>query len=215
MTKLKGYGIGGKLLDWIIDFLDERTQFVTVGGYSSAEAPVTSGVPQGSVLGPTLFVYYINDMPDVVDCLIKIFADDTKLYSEVSNSNQSQKLQLNTDKLQEWTETWQIVFNCSKCKVLHMGFKNEKCEYKMNDVALQQTTSEKDLGVIIDPDLSFDAHVLETVKKANRVMGNISRTIINKDRDIMVPLFKALVRSVLEYGNAVWFPYLQKKYSGY
>ena len=121
ITKLQGYGIKGDLCNWIQDFLSEREQFVSVGNQSSGYSKVTSGVPQGSVLGPTLFIYYINDMPDILDCLVKIFADDTKIYSQVCDIEDRTKLQENLNKLTSWTRDWQIQFNNKKCKVLHVG----------------------------------------------------------------------------------------------
>lgn len=210
LVKLKGYGINGNLLSWIGDFLSDRSQFVTVGGVSSGKVPVTSGVPQGSVLGPTLFLYFINDMPDVLDCLVKIFADDTKAYGPVSTPEECKNLQKNIDKLLSWTDKWQLKFNNDKCKVLHMGKNNLCYTYKMEGKVLASTDVEKDLGVYVDNELSFEHHITETVKKANRVVGMLSRYIEYKDKDVMIPLFKALVRSILEYGNVTWCPHLKK-----
>lgn len=210
LVKLKGYGINGKVLSWIENFLSDRSQFVTVGAESSVDVPVTSGVPQGSVLGPTLFVYFINDMPDILDCMVKIFADDTKLYSPVHTADLRTKLQKNIDELLAWTDQWQILFNADKCKVIHFGKDNPCHEYTMNGNVLESTDVEKDLGVHVDKNLSFEHHMTETVKKANRVLGMISRFIEHKDSSIMIPLFKALVRPILEYGNTVWCPFLRK-----
>ena len=210
LVKLKGYGVHGSLLSWVADFLSNRSQFVTVGGKSSKTAPVTSGVPQGSVLGPTLFVYFINDMPDVLDCLVKIFADDTKAYSSALTSEKCKKLQENIDKLLMWTDQWQLKFNNEKCKVLHLGKNNPCYKYYMQGNVLESTEVEKDLGVHIDKNLSFECHIVETVKKAKKVVGMISRYIEYKDQEIMVLLFKSLVRSILEYGNVIWFPTLKK-----
>jgi len=210
ITKLKGYGIDDKLLDWIKDFLSNRFQYVKVGCSVSDVSDVTSGVPQGSVLGPTLFIYYINDMPDVLDCLIKIFADDTKIYSTVNNVSDALALQSNVDKLLDWSQQWQLTFNSKKCKVLHAGRKNCKHDYYMNGNKLEETTAEKDLGVIVDPDLSFNTHINETIKKANRLCGMLVGNIQCKDANIMVPLFKSLVRPVIEYGNPIWNTLLKK-----
>lgn len=165
---------------------------------------VTSGVPQGSVLGPTLFIYYINDLPDVVDCFIKIFADDTKLYLPIVSYESSIELQRNIDNLVKWTDDWQIKFNSSKCKVLHIGSKNPGNEYTMNGNVLDVTTAERDLGVVVDPELSFNRHIMESIKKCNRVSGMIVGNIECKCPEVMVPLFKSLVRPVIEYGNAVY-----------
>ena len=214
LHKLEGYGIKGHLLNWIHDFLSNRTQYVSVNGNCSDEIRVTSGVPQGSVLGPTLFIYYINDMPDGIDCDMKIFADDTKVYSKITNDDDYRKLQESLRKLVQWTEDWLVKFNCDKCKVLHMGRQNPKHEYRMTEEqdgnVLQTTEGEKDLGVTVDPELTFDQHISEKVKKANSISGLLMRTITYKTKEIMVPLFKALVRPILEYANAVWNPYLRK-----
>ena len=210
LTKLEGYGIQGNLLLWITDFLSERRQYVTVGTESSSEANVTSGVPQGSVLGPTLFIYFINDMPDVLDCMVKIFADDTKAYLPVTKPEQRLQLQENINKLLHWTNEWQIKFNSDKCKVLHLGKNNPRHVYNMGGNVLDATEVEKDLGVYIDEGLTYDHHISETVKKGNKLVGMITRFLINKDKEIMVPLFKSLARSVLEYGNVIWNPILRK-----
>ena len=211
LLKLQRYGIRGNIWSWIKDFLNERLQYVKVGNSTSGTAQVTSGVPQGSVLGPTLFIYYINDMPDIIDCLIKIFADDTKLYYAADTPESVTKLQNNINRLTNWANDWQLKFNESKCKVLHLGKNNMNFNYTMNGTKLEQTKAEKDLGVIMDPLMSFETHVNETVKKANRITGMIVGNITCKKREIMVPLFKTLVRPVLEYGNAVWNNTLRKQ----
>ena len=210
ITKLEGYGIKGNLLNWINDFLSSRQQYVKVGQDASNMAPVYSGVPQGSVLGPTLFIYYINDMPDILNSLIKIFADDTKIYASVDSISGKEELQDSIDRLQKWSEDWQIKFNSTKCKVLHIGKNNPKYEYFMNGMKLEETTAEKDLGVVVDSNLTFDVHVNETVKKANRLCGMINTYVHLKKPFIMAPLFKTLVRPILEYGNCVWNSNLRK-----
>ena len=208
--KLKGYGISGNILNWITDFLSDRSQFVSVNGTCSGSTPVTSGVPQGSVLGPILFLYYINDMPDVVDCFMKIFADDAKTSNEIISVEDSVTLQNSLDNLSSWTEKWGVNFNCVKCGVMHLGKNNPKYKYTINNIPLNETILEKDLGVYVDPLLKFEDHLDKTVKKARQISGLIIRSITFKSKDIMVPLYKSLVRPILEYGNAVWSPYLRK-----
>ena len=214
VNKLDGYGVKGNILAWVHDFLSNRTQHVKINNSSSDSVPVTSGVPQGSVLGPILFIYYINDMPDLVNCSMKIFADDTKVYSQVPTPELRDKLQQCIDKMMEWTDTWLLRFNTSKCKVLHIGKNNPQYDYYMTDGnsrnKLDSTVAEKDLGVIIDPNLDFDNHISATVKKANRLSGMLMRNITYKHKDIILPLYKSLIRSVLEYGNPVWNPHLRK-----
>ena len=214
VSKLRGYGINGNLLNWVADFLTNRSQFVSINNASSSSVPVTSGVPQGSVLGPILFIYYINDMPDLTDCPMKIFADDTKAYMTINSLNERDKLQNCIDQLVTWTDTWLLRFNTDKCKVLHIGKKNPHFDYFMtngdNVNKIEETTAEKDLGVIIDPNLDFDTHITNLVKKSNKLVGMLMRTICHKSKDIIIPLYKALIRSILEYGSPVWNPRLRK-----
>ena len=215
LHKLRAYGISGNLLEWIQDFLSDRSQFVSISGISSGQVPVTSGVPQGSVLGPVLFIYFINDMPDILDGIrVKVFADDTKIFNPIISTEDTTKLQLGLDALTKWSNDWLIRFNSSKCCVMHLGINNNESSYHMlnqqNNVILNKTTLEKDLGISIDPLLTFEQHILNTINKARSLSGLIVRSFTYKSKDIMVPLFKALIRPILEYGNAVWAPHLRK-----
>ena len=121
---------------------------------------VPSGIPQGSVLGPLLFV---NEMPDLVHSSILMFADDTKLFTEIHNEEDVKRLQTDLTALQDWSQIWQLKFNPDKCHVLHLGRNNQKYKYNMRKNPEEQTTLtetllEKDLGVLIDPTLSFSSH---------------------------------------------------------
>ena len=111
IKKLESYGVKGNTLKWITDFLHDRSQFVNVNNSVSARIPVTRGVPQGSVLGPTLFIYFINDLPDKVDCTMKVFADDTKIYSQIHSIESRDLLQSNLDEMLKWTDEWLLRFN--------------------------------------------------------------------------------------------------------
>ena len=214
LKKLYGYGIRGHILQWIRDFLTNRYQYVSINDNNSCLSEVSSGVPQGSVLGPTLFIYFINDLPDVVSTFLKIFADDTKAYQPINSITDKNKLQDTINKLYEWSEKWLLKFNGSKCKVLHLGKNNPQYEYTIQDgdtiKTLEVTNSEKDLGVYMDPLLNFDIHIANVIKKARRLTGLIVRSITYKSKEIMVPLFKTLVRPHLEYAQAVWSPYKRK-----
>ena len=149
-------------------------------------------------------------MPDAVSSNIKIFADDTKIYSGVKEDENSQKLQESLNNLTKWTELWQIKFNSSKCSVMHIGRDNPKRNYHMDDKVLDKTKAEKDLGVYVDNNLTFEEHINSTAKKANRVLGMISHYITHKSPAVMVPLFKSLIRPIMEYGNPIWQPKLRK-----
>ena len=125
-------------------------------------------------------------------------------------------LQQNLDNLVNWSEEWLLRFNSIKCKVLHFGKNNLQYEYfmKMHDIVhkLNITLAEKDLGVTMDPSLNFDVHINDIVKRANTICRLINQTIVFKSKHVMIPLFKSLVRPILEYANPVWCPYLKKTY---
>ena len=209
ITKMRGYGIHQKTISWIEDFLSDREQKVRVNGSISSSAPVTSGIPQGSVLGPVLFVLYINDLPDVVTNEVYMFADDTKIFSLVNNDADAESLQDDIRELERWSNDWLLKFNASKCKVLHLGKTKSTYQYQMDSTILEESGCEKDLGVHVDNELSFSQHIDIVVKKANRVMGLIRRSFRHLDRNIFLKLYKSLVRPHLEYGVQVWHPYLK------
>jgi len=121
IEKLKSFGIDGKLLKWMDDFLTSRTMKVGLRGTFSQLPEVLSGVPQGSVLGPLLFLLYVNELPSWIKCDMKMFADDTKLWCRIKTDAESVVLQADLDSLQSWSDTWQLKFNADKCKVMHIG----------------------------------------------------------------------------------------------
>ena len=147
----------------------------------------------------------------MIKCISKIFADDTKAYQEIIDFNDHLILQESIDAMVEWGEKWLSFFNNEKCKVLHMGKDNPRHTYTMKDGTklnnLVITECEKDLGVYIDSDLSFDDHIKTTINKAKNMCYLIMRTFTYKSPSIMVPLFKSLIRPFIEYGNCVWAPY--------
>ena len=138
IKKLQAYGFGGKLANWIESFLVGRTQVVSVRGTVSTYADVVSGVPQGSVLGPTAF----HPLPEIVNSNVQMFVDDTKTFTTVELQEDSCKIQNDIDALLEWSQKWLLRFNAGKCKTL--GSNNPKCLYKMGDVELNAIEQEKD-----------------------------------------------------------------------
>lgn len=203
ISKLKGYGISGNLIKWLENFLQNRKQRVVLNGSHSTWTPVTSGIPQGSVLGPILFTIYINDLPDVVDNMVKLFADDTKLYANVNSEDDRDSLQNDMDKLIEWSDIWLLKFNKSKCKHIHIG-QETGMKYNMAEENITTSDCEKDLGVLIDNKLNFQDHINTQVKKANQKLGIINRTFSHLDKDMFLTLYKSLVRPHLEYCSTVW-----------
>ena len=214
LHKLKSYNITGKLHEWIKNFLIGRQQRVVVNGIPSKNEEVSSGVPQGSVLGPVLFLIFINDLPDTLDVAVRIFADDTKIFTSVYDNDDQSNLQENLSKLETWAERWQMRFHPQKCKVMHIGKETEEFQYTMktdgNSVNLEYVKEEKDLGVVIDNSLSFEQHCDAAINKANRILGVIRRSFKYLDRDVMLTLYKTLVRPHVEYGNTVWSPKLKR-----
>ena len=211
INKLHAYGINGNLVQWIEDFLTDRKQRVRVNTSFSEYTPVVSGIPQGSILGPILFVIYINDLPEILESSCKIFADDTKLYGSPNDKDILQKDLLS---LLEWSETWQIKFNINKCGILHIGTKNPKHDYFMNEdlnIQLNEVNSEKDVGVTFSNDLKFDLHINNVVNKANQMLGIIKRSFTYLDRDMFLRLYKGLVRPHLEYANIIWHPTFKRQ----
>lgn len=207
LNKLQSYGVSGKLLSWIEAFLSGRCQQVALGGCLSNMVQVASGVPQGSVLGPLLFLLYVNDLPEVVSCPVTLFADDTKLFSGISTRSDALKMQADLDALVEWSETWQLPFNRDKCKVMHIGSANQEFEFYMRGIQLDSTEVERDLGVHIDPLLKFRQQAAAAVAKATQVLAVIRRSFALIDEMTLPLLFKSLVRPHLEYGNLVWGPF--------
>ena len=207
LRKLKAYGITGRVHKWVSNFLCNRKQWVRVGSACSSQANVSSGIPQGSILGPVLFTVFINDLPECVQSYCRVFADDTKIYNKTSDSK---VLQHDVDMLQEWSQKWCLFFNSLKCKVLYGGRNNTENVYFMdqdsNKVNVQKCETEKDLGVIFDGKLEFNAHIESVINKSNKIVGILRRTFSYLNKDTFLKLYKALVRPHLEYANVIWYP---------
>ena len=215
LHKMAKYGITGGVLDWVKAFLSDRKQRVNVRGESSDWFNVTSGVPQGSVLGPILFLIFINDLPLEIVSPLSLFADDSKIFSRIvtdknrgrGNVGGREILQRDLDRIREWAVKWKMEFNVGKCKIIHLGRKNPKHTYTMGGVELEKSTEERDLGVLIDDRLEFDKHIKGIVNKANRMLGMIKIGFSCLDEEIFMNLYPVLVRPLLEYCVQVWSPY--------
>ena len=215
MKKLHSYGIRGKIWHWINNFLNDRIMRVGVRGQYSEWAEVTSGVPQGSVLGPALFLIYVNDIPDSIDNTIKLFADDTKLSQVIEGDiNTGLSMQRDLDKLSDWSDTWQLSFNIPKCKRMHAGKNPPKFQYSMSDNGvrkiLKETHEEKDLGVMVTDDLTCRRQCVTAAQKATNVLRQIKNTFQAIDIDAFRIIYQTYVRPHLEYAVQVWSPHLRK-----
>ena len=206
LAKLNAYGIDSNILKWIESFLSDRSQRVRVNKEHSNYSPVSSGIPQGSILGPLLFIVFINDLPENISSTCKVFADDTKLYSSHNNHISIQKDLLT---FLEWSEKWLLKFNKSKCSVLHMGNKNKQNKYFMDSESteeLKTTINEKDVGVTFSTNLKFNTHINNVIKKGNQMTGLIRRSFVHLDKNMLITLYKSLIRPHLEYANVIWHP---------
>jgi hypothetical protein len=208
--KLQTFGINGKLLSWIQNYLTDRVQRVTMDGTESGWLPVTSGVPQGSILGPILFILYINDLPDVLssDTLCAIYADDTKIYRKVSNDRDQALLQQDIERISSWGTKWGLTFN--KQKTVHLSITQQiqhDSTYTLEGTPIAKKDSMCDLGLEVTTNLKWTEHINKIVKKANQRLGLIIRTLgYNAPLKAKKMAYISLVRSILETSSQVWSP---------
>jgi hypothetical protein len=212
MSKLWNYGIRGPTHSWIESFLERRTQRVVVDGEASDWADVASGVPQGTVLGPILFLAYINDLPKYVKSSTRLFADDCVLYRSVKSNNDCQTLQQDLAQLELWEKKWCMSFNASKCSTITITRKKKTIshEYKIHDQVLEKVDSATYLGVELQSNLTWSNHITKTAMKANRQLAFIRRNIKITNTKLKETAYKGLVRPILEYCAPVWNPHHQK-----
>ena len=210
LRKLESFGIQGNLYAWIASFLIQRYQMVKVNGTTSEPALVKSGVPQGSVLGPVLFILYINDMVEVTKSNLKLYADDAKLYRPIVCDQDRQILQEDICQLEDWSTSWMLRFHPSKCKVIRLRAPHpDNYNYTLGTSVLGWSVAEKDLGIIMDFQLRFREEISQRVKKANSITGVIRRTFHYLDPPTFSRLFSTLVRPHLDYAASVWNPHLK------
>ena len=213
LLKLHQYGIQNSLFAWLKTFLSDRTQTVVVDGQESLAKPVISGVPQGTVLGPLLFLVYINDISKNLSSKTKIrlFADDSLLYRTISSKQDTIELQKDLDILQKWESDNSMEFHPDKCQVLRITNKRKPITsyYPIHSIQLQITDSAKYLGVTIDSNLKWTKHYDNICSKANSTLAFLGRNLYCCPRPVKEACYKALVQPVLEYGCCVWDPHHQ------
>ena len=210
--KLDFYGVRGCTNKWITNWLAERTQTVVLGGKRSAEASVTSGVPQGTVLGPLLFLMYVNDIGEGVSSSIRLFADDCVLYRPIQSQADAVQLQQDLTSLEQWSNTWKMSFNASKCYKMSVSRKQHPygADYFINNKKLTDVFHNPYLGVELQADLKWDHHIHNSSTKANKVLGFLRRNLFACPAKVKEQAYYALVRPHLEYASSAWDPYLGK-----
>jgi len=185
---------------------------VVVDGTRSGPVSVKSGVPQGSVLGPSLFLVYINDLPHGLTSRTRLFADDTALHRQVATKQDQKELQTDLDKLEIWEDRWAMQFHPDKCSTLRVSRKQnrmEKFEYKLHGHTLTNEEEIKYLGVTLRHDLSWDCHINNICTKANKTLGFLRRNLKVGTQHLKETAYKTFVRPILEYASCVWDPYTQ------
>ena len=211
MGKVKTLGVSGKLGRWIHNFLTGRQQKVVVNGKSSSSSHVTSGVPQGTVLGALLFLIYISDIGDNIESIKKIYVDDTKVKKAIANVEDVEILQADLDKLYDWAKSNNMVFNGKKFQIVRYG-PNE--DMKMDTIYFTDETNEvieqfetlRDLGVIISETATFDAHIEHVSKKVRQKIGWVLRTFYCRQTQFMKTIFKSLILPHIDYCSQLWMP---------
>jgi ribonuclease P/MRP protein subunit RPP40 len=213
LLKLSKYGIKGNLLQIIESFLSDRSQRVAIENEFSNTADMISGVPQGSVLGPLLFLVYINDLADVFPqkVISKYFADDAKLYTEVETGNDIDELQFSLDLLADWARTWQLgiaVLKCSTIDIAHSKKVGAFCENNIDGNLLVNKTEVTDLGIVFDSGLNFTPHITQIVGKAKQRIFLIFRAFKTRDTRLLLIAYKSYILPMLDYCSSVWSPAL-------
>ena len=212
---MEAFGVRGNLSLWLSNFLSNRFQRVVLNGHLSSWAQVVSGFHQGSVLGPLLFILYVNDIPDLIESNVRMFADDTKIYSVIQSFDDHLRLQSDVDRLLQWSHTWLLRFNIAKCKLMRIG-NSAPFTYSMLDSStnlpfeITEVQEEKDLGIWCTEDLKPSLQCRKAAAKAMQVLGLLRRSFKLFSVDLLTFLYKMYVRPHLEYCIQVWSPYLAK-----
>ena len=207
--KLEAYNLDKNVIRWIRSFLTNRTQMVIMENFHSEPIAVTSGVPQGSVLGPILFLLYINDLPDKINCQVRLYADDVVLYTNVISSNESNStLQTDLDRLTQWCKDWKMSINVDKCAIMRMSRRKGVVEpkYYLNDLEVRVVQDFKYLGVHISNTCNWQKHINHITCKGNQMLRFIKRNFKGCPQAVKKNVYTALVRPLVEYACCVWDP---------
>lgn len=214
IDKLHRFNIPVQIINWIEHFLSNRKQQVIINNTVSKTQLVKSGVPQGSVLGPSLFLFYINDIVEGINSNIRLFADDLIIYSKLSDPSDVFKFQDDITRLENWARTWEMSFNVKKCNVMFVGssksVNNDQISYILDKQNIRTVQEIKYLGVTINSNLKWENHINIIVNKAMRILGLLKSTLFDADTKVKLIAYKTLCRPLLEYASAAWDPYMKK-----
>ncbi|KAL1446910.1 hypothetical protein WDU94_009871 [Cyamophila willieti] len=228
VSKLQSYGVGDQFLQWLSSYLEGRTQRVKIGSHVSRPILVSSGVGQGSHIGPILFSLFFNDLPEHIHhSSLLMFADDVKIYKSVNNVQDCILLQEDIERFSDWLTKNGLQLSLHKCVVISFSrlTRNLDFTYTIKSVPLKWVDEVKDLGIVMDKTLSFSSHISNLTMRSFRLLGYVFRNSKGLSSHAFYLLFVALIRSLIEYGCVVWSPYyavhidslerVQKKYCRY
>src|SRR5437870_2173172 len=211
--KLSGLGISGSLLAALSSYLDSRTQQVKIQEALSDTVLIKSGVPQGSVLGPVLFVIYINELGKLFPEPIKskYFADDAKMYSQITSSVDLNNSQGSLDMLSTWANSWQLSISVNKCCTMDITCNNRiisdsnVCN-SVDDIKINNVQQIRDLGVIVDSKLKFTAHIAKIVSTAKQRTALLYRAFLTREQKFLIIAYKSYILPLVEYCSPTWSP---------
>jgi len=212
LNVLPSYGIGSKVLGWIAAFLRNRTFSVKVNDALSSSSFVSSGCPQGTLLGCLMYILYTDSLKFVFppEISVKVYADDVKIYTSVKDDADRIRLQRALDRFIDWSDSLDLCLSIGKCAVVHFGHGNPCFQYALRDAQIATSSIVKDLGVYITSDFKFTEHCRQTALKANRMCNFILRSFVLDKADVYFKLFDTYVMPLLTYACPVWHPKLKK-----